>query len=109
MCPRRPRGSEIFLDERCRNRRQFFRFPTTCFQGVSESSGVGRGGHWGHVPPKFSKVPFFGGKCPSDHVNNFVEIENFFQYFWKKLSYVRTKFSYFEKNYDISGKILLFS
>ena len=44
MCPRRPRGSEIFLDERCR-------------------------------------------KCPSDNVNNFVEIE---------------KFSIFGKNYHMS-------
>jgi hypothetical protein len=52
MCPRRPRESEISLDERCR-------------------------------------------KCPSDNVNNFVEIENFF--IFGKNYHVRTKFSYFRK------------
>jgi hypothetical protein len=41
------------------------------------ASGIGRG-TGGMSPPKFSKVPFFGGKCPSDNVNNFVEIENIF-------------------------------
>ena len=58
-------------------------------------------------PPKFSSALFWLTKCPFDNVNNFVEIENFC-YFRKKL-YVRTKFYYFPKNDDISGKILLFS
>ena len=62
MCPR---GSEIFLDERCR-------------------------------------------KCPSDNVNNFVEIEKFF-IFGKNYHMSEQNFLIFEKNYDICGKILLSS
>ena len=65
MCPRRPRGSEISLDERCR-------------------------------------------KCPSDNVNNFVEIEKFF-IFGKNYHMSEQNFLIFEKNYDICGKILLSS
>ena len=65
MCPRRPTGSEIFLDERCR-------------------------------------------KCPSDNVNNFVEIEKIF-IFGKNYHMSEQNFLIFEKNYDIYGKILLCS
>ena len=65
MCPRRPRGSEISLDKRCR-------------------------------------------KCPSDNVNNFVEIEKFF-IFGKNYHMSEENFLIFEKNYDICEKILLSS
>jgi hypothetical protein len=45
-----------------------------------DSSGVGRGGGtWGTCPPQvFKSALFLVAKCPSDNVNNFVEIGNFF-------------------------------
>jgi hypothetical protein len=47
-------------------------------------------------------------KCPSDNVNNFVEIEKFF-IFGKNYHMSEQNFLIFEKNYDICGKILLSS
>jgi hypothetical protein len=46
-------------------------------------------------------------KCPSDNVNNFVEIEKFFN-FGKNYNMSEQNFLIFEKNY-ICGKILLSS
>ena len=57
------------------------------------------------MPPQvFKSALFLVAKCPSDNVNNFVEIEKIF-IFGENYHMSEQNFLIFEKNYDISGKI----
>jgi hypothetical protein len=75
-----------------------------------DSSGIGRGGALGaRAPPKFSKVPFFWWQSALLTTLTISLRSKIFFNFGKNYHMSEQNFIIFEKNYDISGKMLLFS